>query len=45
MVWGYDFFGDSRTVDVHIPRLREKLKKNSLRIETVWGIGYEFLVE
>ena len=34
-VWGFDYFGDSRTVDVHIKRLREKL-------ETVWGVGYKF---
>ena len=43
IVWGYDFFGDTRTVDVHIARLREKLRSSSLRIETVWGIGYKLI--
>ena len=43
-VWGFDYFGDSRTVDVHIKRLREKLEKVSDKwsIKTVWGIGYKF---
>jgi DNA-binding response OmpR family regulator len=41
MVWGYEFFGDTRTVDVHVARLREKLKPSKLKIETVWGIGYK----
>lgn len=41
-VWGYDFLGDSRTVDIHIQRLRRKLGKYSLWIETVFGIGYRF---
>lgn len=44
-VWGYDFFGDDRTVDVHVRRLREKLEDdpNSPRfILTVWGVGYKF---
>ncbi|NLJ40924.1 MAG: response regulator transcription factor [Clostridiales bacterium] len=46
-VWGYDFFGDSRTVDVHIKRLREKLasEKNTWSIKTVWGVGYKFEVK
>lgn len=39
LVWGYDFSGDTRTVDVHITRLRQKLK-NEVNIETVFGIGY-----
>ncbi|MGI6037716.1 MAG: response regulator [Limnochordia bacterium] len=46
-VWGYDFFGDERTIDVHIKRLRQKLetKDNPYRyIQTVWGIGYKFEV-
>jgi DNA-binding response OmpR family regulator len=45
-VWGYDFMGDSRTVDVHIKRLREKMQKgdNGLGIKTVWGVGYKFEV-
>ena len=46
-VWGYDFYGDSRTVDVHIKRLREKLKldQGSWSIKTVWGVGYKFEVK
>ena len=40
-VWGYDYYGESRTVDVHVAHLREKLSASSLRIETVWGIGYK----
>ena len=42
-VWGYDFAGDTRTVDVHVKRLREKMRKNDpWEIKTVWGIGYKF---
>jgi len=43
-VWGFDYFGDSRTVDVHIKRLREKLEGVSDRwsLKTVWGVGYKF---
>ncbi|MDR2183389.1 MAG: response regulator transcription factor [Clostridiales bacterium] len=42
-IWGYDFFGDSRTVDVHIKRIREKLEHNDTwSIKTVWGVGYKF---
>ena len=42
-IWGYEYFGDTRTVDVHIKRLREKIKDHSdWRISTVWGIGYKF---
>ncbi len=43
-VWGFEYFGDSRTVDVHIKRLREKLEKVSHRwyLKTVWGVGYKF---
>ena len=45
-VWGFDYFGDSRTVDVHIKRLREKIKDHpSWSISTVWGIGYKFEVK
>lgn len=44
-VWGYDFFGDPRTVDVHIRRLRRKLPEPAAScIETVWGVGYRFEV-
>ena len=43
-VWGYDYYGDSRTVDVHIKRLREKLEGVSTKwaLKTVWGVGYKF---
>jgi len=42
-VWGYDFAGDTRTVDVHVKRLREKMRKtDSWEIKTVWGTGYKF---
>jgi DNA-binding response OmpR family regulator len=47
-VWGFDFFGDSRTVDVHIKRLREKLpgcEDYGWHIRTVWGVGYKFEVK
>ena len=45
-VWGFDYFGDSRTVDVHIKRLREKLEGVSPQwsVQTVWGVGYKFEV-
>ena len=42
-VWGFEYFGDSRTVDVHIKRIREKVEgNNEWSIKTVWGIGYKF---
>ena len=42
-IWGYEYIGDTRTVDVHIKRLREKIKDHkSWKISTVWGIGYKF---
>lgn len=45
-VWGYDYPGDSRTVDVHVKRLREKLSGgDEWQIETVWGVGYKFEVK
>ena len=45
-VWGFDYFGDTRTVDVHIKRLREKLEgvSDKWAVKTVWGIGYKFEV-
>ena len=45
-VWGFDYFGDSRTVDVHVKRLREKLEgvSDQWRLKTVWGVGYKFEV-
>lgn len=43
-VWGFDYYGDSRTVDVHVKRLREKLEgvSEKWRLKTVWGVGYKF---
>ncbi|MBR7010684.1 MAG: response regulator transcription factor [Oscillospiraceae bacterium] len=45
-VWGFDYFGDTRTVDVHIKRLREKLEgvSDQWSLKTVWGVGYKFEV-
>ena len=47
-VWGYDFFGDSRTVDVHVKRIRDKLvgsEEMGWSVRTVWGVGYKFEVK
>lgn len=45
-IWGYEYIGDTRTVDVHIKRLREKIKDHTAwRLSTVWGIGYKFEVK
>lgn len=47
-VWGFDYFGDSRTVDVHVKRLREKLElagEQNWQLKTVWGVGYKFEVK
>ncbi|MCI8741075.1 MAG: response regulator transcription factor [Lachnospiraceae bacterium] len=45
-IWGYEYIGDTRTVDVHIKRLREKIKDSeSWALSTVWGIGYKFEVK
>ena len=46
-VWGFDYYGDSRTVDVHVKRLREKLENVSdeWSLKTVWGVGYKFEVK
>lgn len=42
-IWGYEYIGDTRTVDVHIKRLREKIKDHaSWKLSTIWGIGYKF---
>ncbi|RLC80997.1 MAG: DNA-binding response regulator [Chloroflexi bacterium] len=45
LVWGYDFYGTTRTVDVHVARLREKLAGSNVVIETVHGVGYRLVVE
>lgn len=46
-IWGYEFFGDSRTVDVHVKRIREKIEKEGKKwtLKTVWGVGYKFETE
>lgn len=46
-IWGYEFFGDSRTVDVHIKRIREKVESEdkNWHLKTVWGVGYKFELE
>lgn len=45
-IWGYEYIGDTRTVDVHIKRIREKFKnENEWAIKTVWGVGYKFEVK
>lgn len=45
-IWGYEYIGDTRTVDVHVKRLREKIKDHDVwKISTVWGIGYKFEVK
>lgn len=46
-VWGFDYYGDSRTVDVHVKRLREKLEgvSDQWALKTVWGVGYKFEVK
>ena len=45
-VWGFEYFGDSRTVDVHVKRLREKIDgvSDQWALKTVWGVGYKFEV-
>jgi DNA-binding response OmpR family regulator len=42
LVWGFDFYGQTRTVDVHVAHLRSKLAGGTIEIETVWGVGYKF---
>lgn len=45
-IWGYEFVGDTRTVDVHIKRIREKMKEDDVwSIKTIWGVGYKFDVK
>ena len=46
-IWGFDYFGDSRTVDVHIKRIRGKLEgvSDKWKLKTVWGVGYELEVK
>ena len=44
LVWGYDYYGETRTVDVHIAHLRDRLEGSDVVIETVWGVGYKLVV-
>jgi len=43
LVWGFDFYGQTRTVDVHVAHLREKIRGSGAEIETVWGVGYKLV--
>ncbi len=45
MVWGADYYGDTRTIDVHVAWLRDKLGGSPVKIQTVWGVGYKLVVE
>jgi DNA-binding response OmpR family regulator len=45
LAWGYDYYGDTRTVDVHVTWLRDKLSTSRARIQTVWGVGYKLVDE
>lgn len=44
IVWGFDFYGQTRTVDVHVAHVRNKLEGSSINIETIWGVGYKLVV-
>ncbi len=44
-VWNYDYFGDARTIDTHVKKLRSKIGEKGAYIKTVWGVGYKFSVE
>ena len=45
LAWGYDYFGNTRTVDVHIGHIRKKIQDSQVKIETVTGVGYKLVVE
>jgi DNA-binding response OmpR family regulator len=45
VVWGYDYFGDTRTVDVHVAHLRDRLAGSSLCVQTVRGVGYKMVLD
>jgi two-component system alkaline phosphatase synthesis response regulator PhoP/two-component system response regulator ResD len=45
LVWGQDFYGDTRTIDVHVAWLREELSGASARVQTVWGVGYKLVLD
>lgn len=44
LVWGYEFYGQTRTVDVHVAHLRDKLEGSNIAIDTVWGMGYKLVI-
>ena len=44
-VWNYDYFGDARTIDTHVKKLRSKMGDKGEYIKTIWGMGYKFEVE
>ena len=44
-VWNYDYFGDARTIDTHVKKLRSKLGEKGEYIKTIWGMGYKFEVD
>ena len=44
-VWNYDYFGDARTIDTHVKKLRSKMGDKGNYIKTIWGMGYKFEVE
>ena len=44
-VWSYDYFGDARTIDTHVKKLRAKIGEKGEYIKTIWGVGYQFIVE
>ena len=44
-VWNYDYFGDARTIDTHVKKLRSKMGEKGNYIRTIWGMGYKFEVE
>jgi two-component system, OmpR family, alkaline phosphatase synthesis response regulator PhoP len=45
LVWGHDFYGDTRTIDVHVAWLRDKLSGAKARVQTVWGVGYKLVLD
>jgi len=45
LAWGYDYYGDTRTVDVHVTWVRDKISRGKARIQTVWGVGYKLVDE
>ena len=44
-VWSYDYFGDARTIDTHVKKLRAKIGEKGAYIKTIWGMGYKFEID